>query len=465
MNVVILAAGMGTRTKEISPSKPMMMFNGIPLVKHLIDKYIKYPIYITIRHDDMYLESYLLTLIEIGYGKICINLEHEQSDGPMISLKKTLETFPELLNASVLVTVSDGLYTVPESIIEGRDEWVLVSPIIDDSYCKLSISRGMICEPSDVSYSASWTGVMKMKDVNLLSTSPHKNFDYLLNSRPWPIVNCSDWIDLGTSALYNKHYNDVFDFSKKNNSTEIISNTVVKVFKSRIDAHNLYDILTTNEYIKSNNEHKISGVKLRGNVISYDYVEGCEFYNLKNSYKHLLELLNHFWDNLWKCDGTAINFVPFYREKTLNRLSEYGVKNALIDFDWSQLEDGLLANIHGDLQYSNIIGHTLIDWRTDFYPLDVSNGGDIYYDLAKLMTGMIIDFSAARTGNFDHVENFEEHIRIFKKFHAEKSLNWHKTKILCAITLISIAPLHKTPFNAFAYNSGLRLLNNINIYD
>ena len=61
--------------------------------------------------------------------------------------------------------------------------------------------------------------------------------------------------------------------------------------------------------------------------------------------------------------------------------------------NWKDLADGCPGRFHGDLHFENILWEkkkkfTFLDWRQDF------NGnlyiGDIYYDLAKLLHGMII---------------------------------------------------------------------------
>ena len=60
--------------------------------------------------------------------------------------------------------------------------------------------------------------------------------------------------------------------------------------------------------------------------------------------------------------------------------------------DWDNLSSGIPTRFHGDLHFENILisetgNFSLLDWRQDFAGLQ--EYGDLYYDLAKLLHGMI----------------------------------------------------------------------------
>lgn len=453
MNVVILAAGSGTRVLELTPSKPMLMVNGLPMVKHMMDKYRKYPTFVTVRQDDLYLLGYLTSIISTGeYPLLKLCQLVEPTEGPMVSLHKTAEAFPELLDSPVVVTVCDGLYTILESTLESAGNLVGTSRVLSPSYLRLDKDPQVV----------SWIGVVKISRPDREQFSLHKNFDHMLTSKHWPSVDVPDWADFGTKESYCKHYDDTFDMSKKDSSTEIVGKRVIKTFAANDKAVLFKSRLATNVYCTVDS-------KLMGNTVTYDYVEGKEFYNTDNPAGNLERLLDHFWEKLWKCKYKPLDMSVFYKEKTLSRAAKYGSLNVFKDFDWSSLTDGLAANIHGDLHYGNIIknGHTvsLIDWRTDFEPfVDIEARGDIYYDLAKLMSGMLVDLAKARTGMFKPVNSLNDHLSVFRGFHTARNLDWNKTKILCSLILMSIAPLHKKPFDAHAFNTGIRLFNNPRVY-
>ena len=75
------------------------------------------------------------------------------------------------------------------------------------------------------------------------------------------------------------------------------------------------------------------------------------------------------------------------------------------NINWTALSDGIPVLYHGDFQPENIIvnqnKYNLIDWRQDFARnLDL---GDIYYDLAKLYHGLIVDHEVIRNNMFNIV--------------------------------------------------------------
>ena len=71
--------------------------------------------------------------------------------------------------------------------------------------------------------------------------------------------------------------------------------------------------------------------------------------------------------------------------------------------NWRDINAGIPVNFHGDLHFENIIKDknkiTLLDWREDFS--GIKNYGDIYYDLAKINHGMIIDHNVIKNSKFN----------------------------------------------------------------
>ena len=78
---------------------------------------------------------------------------------------------------------------------------------------------------------------------------------------------------------------------------------------------------------------------------------------------------------------------------TVNDVDTPPIKTLLSSVDMRPLYEGLPTQLfHGDLQFDNVICSGddlfyLLDWRQDF---GGSYTGDVYYDLAKLMHGLII---------------------------------------------------------------------------
>jgi hypothetical protein len=98
--------------------------------------------------------------------------------------------------------------------------------------------------------------------------------------------------------------------------------------------------------------------------------------------------------------------------------------------------------------------------------------GDIYYDLAKLYKGIILSDELIQEGMFsfdmsgasiyyDHflknqlVEAKEE----YELFLKESGFDLNKVKIITAIALLNMSPLHQEPFNFLIYYFGKSLLH------
>ena len=137
-----------------------------------------------------------------------------------------------------------------------------------------------------------------------------------------------------------------------------------------------------------------------------------------------------------------INCTNFYKVKTFERLNKFDQKYKLNKFDkfkyinnfkvnkiniilnnldWDLITNGIQCNFHGDLHFENIIidkkkRFKLLDWRQNF------DGdlyiGDLYYDLAKLKHGLIINHNDV----INNVYNFSKKNKntIFLNFHHNK---------------------------------------------
>jgi aminoglycoside phosphotransferase family enzyme len=97
-----------------------------------------------------------------------------------------------------------------------------------------------------------------------------------------------------------------------------------------------------------------------------------------------LERINLFYKKFNKKDGI----------ESINGEAMPTLSNLLNSIDWKDLTNGLPGRFHGDFHFENILycskkkTFKFLDWRQDFGgDLEV---GDIYYDLAKLLHGLIV---------------------------------------------------------------------------
>ena len=177
------------------------------------------------------------------------------------------------------------------------------------------------------------------------------------------------------------------------------------------------------------------------------------------------ERVNLFYQNFGKQDGSQpINDEPMPLMSTL-----------LSQVDWETLSKGIPGRFHGDFHFENIIWRpesktfTFLDWRQDFGG-DL-NVGDVYYDLAKLLHGMIVSHKLIAANLFsviwsDSEIRFDLHRRqvlvdceiYFSEWCAENGYDYAKIRVLTALIYINIAALHHQPYSLMLYALGKQML-------
>ena len=150
--------------------------------------------------------------------------------------------------------------------------------------------------------------------------------------------------------------------------------------------------------------------------------------------------------------------------------------------NWEDIFDGIPSRFHGDFTVGNILvsrdnktnldKFTLIDWRHEFAGhMEI---GDIYYDLAKLYKGIFLSddlikknmFSFEMSGinvyyEYFHTRRLIEAREEYDLFLEKSSFDSRKVKIISAICLLNMSPLHQYPFNFLVYYLGKNMLNNV----
>ena len=179
----------------------------------------------------------------------------------------------------------------------------------------------------------------------------------------------------------------------------------------------------------------------------------------------------------------------FYYEKSLSRINYLFERNNFRDqkhiingklipkiddmfskINWDQIISGVPVNFHGDLHFENIIKDKtkfkLLDWREDF--AWILEYGDLYYDLAKINHGFIIDHKLINLKHFK-IENLSKNKikidykqslsnkkckKIFYEFLKEKKISVEKVELLTALIYLNISSLHHYPYSLFLYYLG-----------
>lgn len=172
-----------------------------------------------------------------------------------------------------------------------------------------------------------------------------------------------------------------------------------------------------------------------------------------------------FYRNFDKEDGT----------ERINGETMPSLSSLLEQVDWDSVARGLPGRFHGDFHFENILWNpqsetfTFLDWRQDFGgDLEV---GDIYYDLAKLLHGLIVSHELIADDAFS-VDWGTDSIRFdfhrkqvlvecehyFMVWCDKNSFDRKKVRLLTALIYLNIAALHHYPYSLLLYALGKRML-------
>ncbi len=211
-------------------------------------------------------------------------------------------------------------------------------------------------------------------------------------------------------------------------------------------------------------------------------------------FRRLLSHLEGFWDRPNSPpDGFRSSCKRFYMDKTYERVElffrrfpDYGDRLAingetvdetrviLDQVDWDYLSDGDPVRFHGDLHFENLIlsddgTFHMIDWREDFG--GQMEYGDIYYDLAKVLHGIIVShlvifndlytFSSSDTNiNFEFMRRsiLVDCEKFFNKYLDLHGYDRRKVRMITSLIFINIAPLHHDPYSRMLFSLGKTML-------
>ena len=173
-----------------------------------------------------------------------------------------------------------------------------------------------------------------------------------------------------------------------------------------------------------------------------------------------------FYQNFEKTDSTlSINDEPMPLLSSL-----------LAQIDWENITQGIPGRFHGDFHFENILWNsetdsfTFLDWRQDFGgDLLV---GDIYYDLAKLLHGLIISHEIITTNAYSidwndraityDLKRRQIHVeceRYLSTWCINNKYDFSKVKIITALIYLNIAALHHYPYSLLLFALGKQMLN------
>ena len=316
----------------------------------------------------------------------------------------------------------------------------------------------------------------------------------LVHSHDFRALELGSWLDMGnvdSLELARKSIGDD-DFHILDKLAESIYKVDGSIIKFFHDPQILNDRVQRVKYL-GQTVPELTGVK--ENFYKYSYVEGNLFADAANR-GNFLNLIGWAEKNLWKpienYDKAKFkkDCADFYVTKTNKRLQDFfdkkGVRDSqdvinqeiipkvsdmLKQIDIDKLCSDEKTGFHGDFILDNIImisreEFKLIDWRQNF--AGNLDGGDKYYDLAKLAHNLVVNHELIDNNHFQieinpdgsiglnihRLQTLVECENVYFKYLRDAGLNLKKVLLLRSIIWLNMSPLHHHPFDLFLYYFG-----------
>lgn len=313
------------------------------------------------------------------------------------------------------------------------------------------------------------------------------------------------WYDIGNVEQYRAALAELADFANLNKPDEAIYFHGSRVFKFSTDS----------EFIRRRVERAthLAGCVPQvtahtANFYVYNHVPGRLLADEPAPAADFEALLEWCGRTIWRpmrlTQSAAHAFentcFRFYYDKTMDRLDAFYSRHDFTDraeringvgtpplaallerVDWPSLKRGVPVLFHGDLHLENVLrtdgGFTLLDWRQGFG--DEMRYGDLYYDLAKLLHGLIVNHEIIRSEQFtiEHGERGDRPGEVVFDFHRRhgllacesllrrcvdaQGLDWGRVSTLTALIYLNIAPLHHYPYSHLLYYLGKSMLRDL----
>ena len=517
MLVVIPSAGIGSRldfhTKHFN--KSMIQLGDTPVISKIIDSYPNSTKFIVITgYKGIHIKEYL----NLVYPKRNIKFVNvDLYDGPGSGLSYSLSKSLKLIKEPFFFHANDTIFTDKKFYKNIKTDTMFLHKKNCDTmkYATVEINKENKKIHNKLSYLRkdffNYTGVgfiknfVKFKKIikNFKLNEGELSYFKSLNANDINFKFVKNWFDIGSKETKEKAEN--FYLNKK---------SILPKFDQGIFFKNkkVYKFFTNKEIINKRYKrakllipHVPNLIKKTKYFYVYNYQKGTIFSKVKNKKREFPILLNWLEKNFWikaKINKyQELNFNQkcnsFYYEKSLSRINFLYEKNNLNDqvefinnqrvpkissmfekINWVDINNGIPTNFHGDLHFENIIKTknkiTLLDWREDFS--GINRYGDIYYDIAKINHGLIIDHNIIKSSqfnvnidkkkikiNFLQSKENKECQKFLFQFLKKNKFSEKKVKILTSLIFLNIAGLHHYPYSIFLYYLGkLMLFNSLN---
>jgi len=489
-------------------NKALLPINKKAAISHIIENFDRNTRFvIALGYKGELVKSYL----QVAHPDIRFDFIHVKNwDGLNSGPGTSLLECKKLLKCPFYFVSCDTLWDPIDSLITNKN-WVGVSEVSQlesKNYCHFEINNNTVVKINDKTISDKstvlafiglcfikdfitfWTGLESANSVHG-EIQISSGLTELLKHGELLALN-TKWIDIGNLEKYQKAVSiyESYDFSKSDELLYIISGKVIKFFSN--------SDIADKRVLRAKQSNYFPEINFSENgFYSYEFKAGQTLYKhvTKNIFLGLLnELNNFFWKKKVITQAEVFSVSKsFYFEKTKSRIDlfikKYGssegrlingkkidpIEHLISKLNWSTLYQALPVVFHGDLQFDNILYNeeknrfTLLDWRQDFG--GQIEWGDLYYDLGKILGGLLLNYDLIKQNKFNYIEtkneiNFSFESReelhelelILKKFCIDNNYDYKKVRIIRSLIYINMAPLHHYPFDKMLMALGRALL-------
>ena len=512
--VCIPCAGTGSRLGELTQfiNKSLVSIANRPILSHLIEQFPPNAEFVIPLGHKGHLIREFLTL---AYpNRQFYFSEVSPFEGPGSGLGLSLQTCKQFLQQPFIFISCDTL--VEESIPAPDKNWMGYAEVVNlEAYRTLGLSSGSVSAIAEKSegkapeckayiglagihnYQEFWLAMEHDSQMAIETGEAHGMRSLLPHCIQ---AHQFTWHDAGNPsslAETRKRYRESYEPNILEKSKEAIWFVSDNVIKYSCDKNFIANRVKRSEQLQGfvpevtgSAAHMYRYPKVQGKVLS-------EVVTLP-LFDRLLEHCISFWQTKqlepFEANAFQATCLQFYRDKTFERVALFytnfdrkdgnecingkpmpELEKLLNSLDWNWLATGLPGRFHGDFHFENILwseSHgrfVFLDWRQDFGG-DLSTG-DIYYDFAKLLHGLIISHELI-AGNFYRVNwklesiDFDFHRkqilveceRYFGSWLESNCYDRKKVGVLTALIFLNIAALHHYPYSLLLYSLGKSML-------
>lgn len=518
MKVLITTSGLGNRLGNVTKytNKSLVRIGKIAAISHIINLYPKDTEFVI---TTGYYSSHVKQYLKLAHVDTNIKfVEVDKFEGIGSSLLYSMTNAKKYLQSEFIFHACDSILKYP---IELSDNNVCVSSKRNDcsQYRTLIVSDDKVLnieEKGSLNCDDIHIGLIKIKDYekfwesaeSLLSDFPldtslsdcHVINKLIESGIVFKNKKVNDWFDIGNSNSLNeakKYFEKDTNFKildKEEENIFLFPDFVIKFFYNSDIVKNRVDRI---KYLKNYGPELLNSTE---NFYKYKFIDGELASHSVDSnlfYDCLLDLQSNFWTEIVKNQSFYDKTKKFYFDKTKERVYSFfkqrnnfyneliinGLQINRFDELIRRIPEKLICTdkkyyFHGDFIMDNLIiknnKFKFLDWRQDF--CGELDGGDIYYDLAKINHSLHFDHDLITNNNFSVNENgnkieielmckfssFDKREK-YLKFLKEHNYDQIKINILTSLIWLNMSPLHIYPLNKFLYFLGIYTLQkNIN---